>query len=116
METVEKGQTLSEIGRALGKHAGSIHGVLSLNGWIFPAKRKRSRLALTLSEREKISRDIAAGQSIRSIARLISRSPSTVNRKIRRHGGARKYRAAETDWVVLGSRPSSQTVQACNEQ
>lgn len=96
----KEGQTLSEIGRALGKHAGSIHGVLSLNGGILPAKRKRSRLALTLLEREEISRGIAAGHSIRQIATMIDRAPSTVSREIRRHGGVSKYRAAEADWAA----------------
>lgn len=93
----KEGQTLSEIGRALGKHAGSIHGVLSLNGGIFPAKRKRSRLALTMSEREEISRGVAAGQTLRQIACTIDRSPSTISREIRRHGGIKEYRATEAD-------------------
>lgn len=30
------GQSLSDIGRALGKHAGSVHGVVSSNGGIVP--------------------------------------------------------------------------------
>jgi hypothetical protein len=55
----KEGQSLSEIGRALGKHAGSIHGVVSSNGGVTPAVRKRSRWALTLAEREEISRGLA---------------------------------------------------------
>jgi IS30 family transposase len=93
----KEGETLSEIGRALGKNAGSIHGVLSLNGGIFPTKRRRSRLALTLLEREDISRGIAAGCSIRHIADLLGRAPSTVSREIGRHGGKKNYRAALAD-------------------
>ncbi|MDW7646504.1 MAG: IS30 family transposase [Desulfuromonadales bacterium] len=96
----KEGQTLSEIGRALGKHAGSIHGVLSLKGGIYPAKRKRSRLALTLLEREEISRGIAASHSIRQIAKLIGRDPSTVSREIHRHGGVKKYRATDADFAA----------------
>ena len=96
----KEGQTLSEIGRALGKHAGSIHGVLSLNGGIFPTKRRRSRLALTLLEREDISRGIAAGCSIRHIADFLGRAPSTVSREIGRHGGKKNYRAALADSVA----------------
>jgi len=92
-----EGQTLSEIGSILGKHAGSIYGVLSLNGGIYPLKRQRSRLALTLSDREEISRGIAAGQSVRYIARFLGRAPSTVSREISRHGGLRKYRATVAD-------------------
>jgi hypothetical protein len=55
----KQGPSLSEIGRALGKHAGSIHGVLSSNGGFIPPVRRRSRWALTLAEREEISRGIA---------------------------------------------------------
>jgi hypothetical protein len=58
----KQGQSLSEIGRALGKHAGSIHGVVASNGGFIPAGRRRSRLALTLAEREEISRGMAAGR------------------------------------------------------
>jgi transposase, IS30 family len=96
----KEGQTLSEIGRALGKHTGSIHGVLSLNGGGFLETRRRSRLALTLLEREEISRGIAAGQSIRHMARILGRSPSTVSREIRRHGGTKKYRTTVADSVA----------------
>src|SRR5580765_5959141 len=93
----KEGQSLSEIGRALGKHAGSIHGVLSSNGGFIPPVRKRSRWALTLAEREEISRGMATARSIRQIATTLGRAPSTVSREIRRHGGAPTYRAAEAD-------------------
>jgi hypothetical protein len=59
----KNGQSLSDIGRALSKHAGSIHGVVSARGGIIPRQRRRSRLALTLSEREEISRGLATGRS-----------------------------------------------------
>lgn len=91
------GQSLSDIGRALSKHAGSIHGVVSLNGGIVPAVRRRSHLALTLAEREEISRGLAAQISIRQIAAEIGRAPSTVSREITRHGGLSRYRASEAD-------------------
>ena len=58
------GESLSNIGRALGKHAGSVFGVLKLNGGIYRPPRRRSRLALTLAEREEISRGINRGGSI----------------------------------------------------
>jgi IS30 family transposase len=93
----KQGQSLSEIGRALGKHAGSIHGVLSSNGGFIPPIRKRSRWALTLGEREEISRGMATALSIRQIAAMLGRAPSTVSREIHRHGGAHTYRAAEAD-------------------
>lgn len=93
----KSGQSLSEIGLALGKHAGSVHGVLSTHGGIVPVVRRRSRLALTLAEREEISRGIATDTSIRQIAARIDRSPSTVSREIARYGDRARYRASEAD-------------------
>src|SRR5690606_41606685 len=75
-----KGQSLSEIGRALGKHAGSISGVLAIHGGISPPNRTRSDLVLSLSEREEISRGLSAGLSLRHIAKLIDRSRSEERR------------------------------------
>src|SRR6202022_3746915 len=66
-------------------------------GGIRPAARRRSRLALTLAEREEISRGITAHQSARSMAKLLGRSPSTVSREISRNGGYDRYRAALAD-------------------
>src|SRR5258708_1930431 len=67
------------------------------HGGIRPPPRRRSRLALTLAEREEISRAIALDQSGRSIARLLGRSPSSVSREISRSGGYDRYRAAPAD-------------------
>src|SRR5260370_40141316 len=66
---------------------------LLTRGGIPPAARRRSRLALTLPEREDISRGIASGSSIREIARCLQRAASTVSREIARHGGRPAYRA-----------------------
>jgi IS30 family transposase len=96
-ERWKNGQSLSEIGNALGKHAASIFGVVARSGGIAPATRRRSRLALTMSEREEISRGLSVGASIRQIAIAIQRSPSTVSREIKRHGGPARYRAAEAE-------------------
>ena len=93
----KQGQSLSEVGRALGQHAGSIHGVVSSNGGCLPAVRRRSRRALTLVEREEISRGLAAAFSIRRIAARLGRAPSTVSREVARCGGAPIYRATEAD-------------------
>jgi len=91
------GESLSDIARALKKNGGSVFGVLRLRGGIAPAGHERSQLALTLDEREEISRGIAAGLSMRSIAEGIGRYPSTVSREIHRNGGRRRYRAADAD-------------------
>lgn len=96
------GQSLHEIGRAFGKEHSCIRSVLLPRGGIRPAARRRSRLALTLAEREDISRGIASGSSIREIARDLNRATSTVSREIIRHGGRPAYRAHDADrqaWV-----------------
>ncbi len=93
----KEGQSLSEIGRALGKVPGSIHGVVAANGGYVPSQRKRAASALTFAEREEISRGLAADESLRSIATRLGRAPSTISREVGRHGGRRKYRAAVAD-------------------
>ena len=95
----QRGEALKAIGRA---PSSSIYFQVAPHGGIRPAARRRSRLALTLSEREEISRGITAHQSTRSMARLLGHSPSTVSREISRHGGYHRYRAALADekaWV-----------------
>ena len=96
------GQSLHEIGRAFDKPHTTIHQFLLPSGGIRPAARRRSRLALTLAEREDISRGIASGSSIREIARRMERAASTVSREVRHHGGGPAYRAHDADcqaWV-----------------
>ena len=93
----QRGETQRAIGRAFGKQGSSVYVQLAYSGGIRPAPRCRSRLALSLSEREEISRGIAAGQSMRSMAKLLGRAPSTVSREIGRHGGYDGYRASRAD-------------------
>ena len=93
----QRGESLKAIGRAFGKPSSSIYCLVSPHGGIRPVARRRSRLALTLSEREEISRGLVARRSIRSIARELCRSPSTVSREIGRNGGRTRYRAARAE-------------------
>ena len=96
------GQSLHEIGRALGKQHTVVHFLLAQHGGIAPAARRRSAITLTLAEREDISRGIASGWSIREIAKGLERAVSTVSREVARHGGRPQYRASEADdqaWV-----------------
>ncbi|HYP76302.1 MAG TPA: helix-turn-helix domain-containing protein [Polyangiaceae bacterium] len=96
------GQSLSEIGRALCKPPGSVHTYLSVLGGIAPATGRRNALALTGREREEISRQLCAGSSMRLIAKLLMRPPSTIFREISRNGGREAYRADAADsraWV-----------------
>lgn len=98
----QRGESLRSIRRVFGKPSSSIYFQLAPYGGIRPAPRRRSRLALTLSEREEISRGIVARRSIRSMASLLGRSPSTVSREVCRNGGYDRYRAAVADeqaWV-----------------
>ena len=91
------GQSLSDIGRALGKHPGSVFGVVLAKGGIAPPLRKRSRLALTLAEREEVSRGLMAGRSYRQIADQLGRAPSTISREVNRNQGRVRYRATQAD-------------------
>ena len=91
------GQTLHEIGRAFGKDHNSIRGVVARHGGIVPAVRRRALLALTLREREEISRGLASGSSFREIAKCLERAVSTVSREVARHGGRPAYRASQAD-------------------
>ena len=91
------GESLHEIGRALGKDHVVIHFLLARHGGIAPAARQRSLRTLTPAEREDISRGIASGGSIRNIAKGLQRAASTVSREVARHGGRPLYRASEAD-------------------
>ncbi len=93
----QKGDSLHAIARLFDRSHGSIAGILSRTGGIRPAERRRSRLALTLSEREEISRGVVAGRSVRAIALSLGRAPSTVSREVNRNGGRRRYRANAAD-------------------
>ena len=93
----QKGDSLHNIARLFDRGHSSIQGIFAETGGIRPAARRRSRLALTLAEREEISRAVVAGGSIRSLATTLGRAPSTVSRELRRNGGRRGYRASEAE-------------------
>jgi len=93
----QRGEGLKLIGRMLDRSSGAIFQHLKPHGGIRPVPRRRSRRVLSLDEREEISRGIAAGVSLRSIARELRRAPSTVSRELKRNGGHRGYRAAAAD-------------------
>lgn len=93
----QRGESMHEIGRMFDRGHSSIFAVLKPTGGVRPPPRKRARLALTLAEREEISRRLVVGQSIRSIAGALYRPASTISREIDRNGGGRLYRAAAAD-------------------
>ena len=93
----QKGDTLHQIAKLFDRHHASIRGILAETGGIRPAPRRRPRLALTLAEREEISRAVVAGHSLRSIAASLGRAPSTISRELNRNGGEERYRASQAD-------------------
>jgi len=102
-----EGDSLRAIGRALGRISKCVHYIVAGAGGIPPVPRQRALKALTLAGRETISRGVASGSSLRAISRDLRRAPSTVCREVRRHGGRRRYRAADADRAAWarGRRP-----------
>jgi len=96
-ERWRQGDSLQKIAQLFDRNHSSVSQILAETGGICPAKRCRSQLALTLAEREEISRSVVAGKSIRAIACSLGRAPSTVSREIKRNGGVDRYRATEAD-------------------
>ncbi len=96
-ERWRKGDSLQQIAHLFDRNHSSIERILAETGGIRPAQRCRSRLALTLAEREEISRAMVAGHSIRSLATKLGRAPSTISREIKRNGGPGCYRASQAD-------------------
>jgi IS30 family transposase len=90
----------------------------AIRGLCRPARREptRSPLRLSLSEREEISRGLAAGESLRVIAGRLGRSPSTVSREVGVNGGRRRYRAcrAERDALRRMRRPKPAKLAQCH--
>ena len=91
----ERGESSKAIAGALDR--GTVYYLLLRYGGIRPRARCRSARALTPAEREEISRGIASGQSLRTIARVLNRAPSTLSREIQRNGGPERYRASEAE-------------------
>jgi IS30 family transposase len=93
----QRGESMSSIGRGFDRASSSIYPLLARTGGIRPPNRSRSRLALTLLEREEISRSLSTQMSLRSIARTLKRPPSTISREVRRNGGVQQYRAVQAN-------------------
>ena len=91
------GQSVSEIGRALGRGHGAVCYVVAARGGIPPPLRQRAARTLSSDDREEISRGLAAAWSFRAIGARLGRPTSTVSREVARHGGRAGYRAARAD-------------------
>jgi transposase, IS30 family len=96
-ERWKAGELVVEIAKAIGRVPTSVYNHLARRGGLAPAIRRRAEQALSLEEREEISRALAQGESLRSIARALERSASTISREVRRHGGRCGYRGCEAD-------------------
>ena len=93
----KEGETLGSIARLFDRHHSSIERIIAESGGIRPTSRHRSSRCLSLAEREEISRGVIVGNSIRSIATTLDRSPSTISREININGGLNQYRANQAD-------------------
>ena len=80
----QRGESMRPIGRVFDRQSSSVFSVISPTGGIRPPDRRRGRSALSLSEREEISRGLSTKQSLRVIARQLGRAPSTISREVRR--------------------------------
>jgi IS30 family transposase len=98
-----EGESLNAISRALRVSRPTVTRVLRDGGGMPERPRKRSERALSLAEREEISRGLVAGESYRVIASRIRRSPSTVSREVGLNGGRNRYRAVDADARALGA-------------
>lgn len=93
----QRGESMNSIGRAFDRQSSSVFSVISPTGGIRPPDRRRGKQALSLNEREEISRGLSTNKSLRSIAHQLGRAPSTISREVRRNGGPGAYRAAISD-------------------
>jgi len=98
---------MSSIGGVFDRASSSIYPLLARTGGIRSPERSGSRLALTLTEREEISRGLTAQLSLRSTARTLRRSVSTISREVRRNGGCVQYRAAQSEAAAWDPLPVS---------
>ena len=96
------GESLVDIAKALDRERTRLGEIVATAGGIAPPAQRRSRLALTATEREEISRGVARHETVRCIAQRLQRAPSTISREIRRHGGRAAYRAQRADWRAWG--------------
>jgi IS30 family transposase len=93
----KQGTGFSDIGRVLDAAPGTVFTALRETGGIKPRTRTRNAKHLTISEREEIRVALSAKKSLRAIARMLNRSPSTISREIARNRGRRFYKAVDAD-------------------
>src|SRR4051794_23770802 len=80
-----EGMSVRALSRAMGRATGSIHNYMLASGGVRPPVRCRAGNRLSLTEREEIFRALAAGESLRAVAKRLGRAPSTVCREVTRN-------------------------------
>src|SRR5437868_4434550 len=108
----QAGEPMSSIGRRFDRESSSVFSVISPTGGIRPPARRRARGALSLFEREEISRGLSTQCSLRLIARQLGRSASTISREVSRNGGLDRYRASRSDQAAWDRALRPQALQA----
>lgn len=108
------GQAIKVLAREMRRHPSTVRELLKRCGGVRPVARHRHQLWLSLAEREEISRGLAAGDSLRGIARGLGRAPSTISREVAGHGGRFAYRALPADRGAW-ARGATETDQAVAE-
>ena len=96
-EMWKAGDSMSVIAEAVGSPAGSIFSILLPCGGIYQAPQRRRATALSIADREDISRGVAAQESLRAIGRRLGRPASTISRELARNRGVATYRAVDAD-------------------
>ncbi|EDT09027.1 hypothetical protein BgramDRAFT_4079 [Paraburkholderia graminis C4D1M] len=121
-----KGETIHQIAKLFDRGHSSIQRILAEAGGIEPPQRHRALKALTLAEREEISRCLVARLSIRSIAARLGRAPSTISRELQRNGGMQDYRASQAEALAgighvaeglqIGGKPDAGASRRCKAE
>ena len=112
----EAGEYMRLIARAIGRSQGAVRNLISRSGGVRPVvPTEWSDARLSLTDREEISRGIAAGDSARQIANRLVRAPSTISREIKANGGRADYRACEAESTarLRARRPKQAKLAAC---
>jgi hypothetical protein len=100
-ERLALGESGSTMARVFGRFPSAIYTVQRVTGGVRPAERRRRKDALTLTEREEISRGLASKETYRTIAARLHRAPSTVCREVQRNAGPARYRACAAERRTL---------------
>lgn len=98
------GQPLTVIARGIRRSLEGVRHYVNASGGVRPPTPARPRAALTIEDREEISRGLARGDPYRAIARCIGRPASTVSREVARNGGRKRYRASEAEQASIRRR------------